>query len=254
MVVRLASAAEYAAQVQKEQSWLPVVAPLLPLPISMPLKRGNPSLEYPFEWSIYTWIEGETATPESIDNLVGCAVTLAGFLNALYRIDTAGGPCAGPHNFYRGGSLAVYDTQMKEALMLLEDEIKANILKSMWEKAVNSVWNKAPVWVHGDVSAGNLLVKQGRLSAVIDFGCMAIGDPACDLVIAWTLFKGESRKAFHNSFYFDEPVWDRARGWALWKALITSTELIDATFSEKEKAASIIDEIIIEYQSQKENA
>lgn len=221
MTVRLPSAARYAPQVEKEHRWLPGLAPLLPLPIPVPLAKGEPAGGYPWQWSVYRWIEGETAAIERIEDLVEFAVALADFLAALYEVDPAGGPRSGPHNFFRGGPLAVYDAETRRALAALEGEIDTAAADAVWEAALAAGWHGPPVWFHGDVARGNLLVGDGRLAAVIDFGTSGVGDPSCDLAIAWTLFGGESREAFRAILQPDEGAWARGRGWALWKALIT---------------------------------
>ena len=220
-LVRLPSAGAYAAQVAKEHRWLPVLAPRLPLPIPVPLAVGAPGDGYPWSWSVYRWLEGEAAETTDVDDWREFAETLAGFLLALHRLDTTDGPAPGEHNFFRGGSLAVYDRETRHAIDVLGDRVDAATVTAVWEAALASRWHRPPVWVHGDVSAGNLLVRRGRLSAVIDFGSSAVGDPACDLVIAWTLLRGAGREAFRRTVALDEETWDRARGWALWKSLIT---------------------------------
>lgn len=222
MSVRLPSGPSYAAQVEKEHRWLPVLAPHLPLPIPEPLARGEPGEGYPFSWSIYRWLEGSPATAATIADLDLVARSLAGFLAALYRIDAASGPPAGQHNFHRGGRLAIYDAQTRAALAALQGRIDTAIAETVWAAALGSQWQCPGVWVHGDVAAGNLLIEQGRLCAVIDFGSSAVGDPACDLVAAWTMFSGASRETFRAALCLDEATWSRARGWALWKALITA--------------------------------
>ncbi len=196
MLVRLPSAAGYAAQVEKEQRWLPVLAPLLPLPIPTPLAIGTPANGYPWKWSIYGWIDGEVALPERIIDQCDFATGLAQFLVALQGIDTVNGPAFGLHNFYRGGPLLTYDVQTRQAIAMLKDKVDVDATTEIWNAALNATWHGKPVWVHGDVSLGNLLVREGRLSAVIDFGILGVGDPACDLAIAWTLFQGDSREAF----------------------------------------------------------
>ncbi|MBA3857392.1 MAG: aminoglycoside phosphotransferase [Cyanobacteria bacterium PR.3.49] len=225
MSIRLPSAESYADQVAKEHQWLPKLAPHLPLPIPMPLAKGVPADSYPWHWSVYKWIGGETATRDRIKDLSEFARALASFLKALHRIDIEDGPAPGAHNFFRGGSLSVYDEETRQAISVLDGKIDSDLALHVWEMALSSTWNSAPVWVHGDVSAGNILVKNGTLSAVIDFGCCAVGDPACDLAIAWTLFEGESRRVFRESLSLDEETWARARGWTLWKALITACKL-----------------------------
>jgi aminoglycoside phosphotransferase (APT) family kinase protein len=154
-----------------------------------------------------------------MNDLSQFAKALGKFLAALQRCDATGGPTAGSHNFYRGGELANYDIETRQAIAMLGDRDNVNTMTDLWSRALASTWHRAPVWVHGDIAIGNLLVHKGKLCAVIDFGQLCIGDPACDLAIAWTLFKGESREAFRNALALDSATWARARGWTLWKAL-----------------------------------
>ena len=219
MSVRLPSNADYSSQVKKEHNWLPKLAPQLPLPIPTPLAMGKPSEEYPWHWSIYSWLDGNTASLDRIVDLRQFAIRLAEFLAALQQADATGGPMGGPHNFYRGGPLATYDDETRQAIATIDDKNHRAALTAVWEKALASTWQGHPVWVHGDIAIGNLLVEQGKLSAIIDFGCLGVGDPACDLAIAWTLFKGESRAAFRTILSLDNATWARGRGWTLWKAL-----------------------------------
>ena len=219
MTVRLPSAQMYAAQVEKEQHWLPQLAPRLPLPIPVPLAMGHPGQGYPWQWSVYQWLEGHSASTACGVNLIPVATALAQFLSALQRCDATGGPAAGAHNFYRGGSLANYDEQTRHAIAKLDDQHEAKAMTALWNTALTSIWQGPPGWVHGDVAASNLLIQQNQLSAIIDWGCMGVGDPACDLTIAWTLFQDKSRQAFRTALALDTATWARARGWAMWKAL-----------------------------------
>ena len=221
LTVRLPSASAYEAQVEKEHRWLPVMAHHLPLRIPEPVAIGQPGEGFPWRWSIYRWIEGETASVDRIASLTKFASGLAAFLGALYSIDARGGPPPGTHNFFRGGAVGTYDTQTRHSIRLLADELNAGAAIEVWDAALASTWDRAPVWLHGDVTGSNLLVADGELRAVIDFGCVAVGDPACDLAIAWTFFTDESRDVFRRSLALDEATWARGRGWALWKALIT---------------------------------
>jgi aminoglycoside phosphotransferase (APT) family kinase protein len=220
MSVRLPSGAQYALQVAKEHRWLPALARRLPLPIPVPLARGVPGGSYPWPWSVYGWLPGQPMITAGVSDLVRLAADLAGFLRALYRADAGGGPPPGDHNFYRGGPLAIYHEETQQAIGALGDEIDAPLAREAWAAALAATWRGRPVWVHGDIAPGNLLVDGGRLSAVIDFGSSAVGDPACDAAMAWTTFSGESRKTFRAGLPFDEATWARGRGWALWKALI----------------------------------
>lgn len=247
MSVRLPGAVRYAGQVEKEHRWLLRLAPLLPLPIPVPLAMGVPADGYPWHWSVYRWLEGENATIESISDLDQLATTLAQFLTALQRIDPAGGPPPGLHNFFRGGPLTIYDSETRDAIATLHGKIDTDAVTAVWEAALQATWHGPPVWLHGDVSATNLLVKRGRLSAVIDFGCSGVGDPACDLTIAWTLFSGESREAFRAALPVDRASWARGRGWALWKGLITLAECMNTNPLEAGKARRAIDEVLADH-------
>ncbi|HMQ31807.1 MAG TPA: aminoglycoside phosphotransferase family protein [Chloroflexaceae bacterium] len=191
--VRLPSAQGYTPQVEKEHRWLPYLAPRLPLPIPVPLAQGAPGAGYPWPWSVYRWLAGRAAQPGHIADLSAFAADLAVFLNALQQIDPAGGPPPGPHSFFRGAPLDVYDDETRRAISAVCDLIDADAATRLWEAGLATPFHRPPVWFHGDVAANNLLVREGRLSAVIDFGCCGVGDPACDLVIAWTrLFALES--------------------------------------------------------------
>ncbi len=248
MSVRLPSAEAYTMQVEKEHRWLPRLAPLLPLPIPVPLAMGVPADGYPWHWSVYRWIEGETASIERIAALRQFATALAQFLVALQRIDATGGPPSGPHNFYRGGPLITYDGETRQAIAALDGEIDTDAVTAVWDAALAATWHGPPVWFHGDISVGNLLVEWGRLSAVIDFGTSGVGDPACDLAIAWTLFEGESREAFRAALPLDNATWARGRGWTLWKALIVAAGLPGTNPLEARKSRRVIDEVLADHQ------
>ncbi|MFE9689318.1 aminoglycoside phosphotransferase family protein [Micromonospora sp. NPDC005806] len=221
LTVRLPSAAGYVPQVEKEDRWLPVLAPRLPLAVPTAVARGEPGEGYPFPWSVRRWIAGETATAERIGDQVAFARALADFLLTLHRTEPAGGPPAGAHSAFRGAPLATYDGETRRAVAQLGDRIPGGEVMAIWAAALRSTWTGPPVWFHGDVAWGNLLVRAGRLAAVIDFGCCGTGDPACDLAIAWTLLSGASREVFRAALGTDDATWARGRGWVLWKALIT---------------------------------
>jgi aminoglycoside phosphotransferase (APT) family kinase protein len=244
MLVRMPSTADYAAQVEKEQYWLPKLAPLLFLPIPTPVAIGKPSEDYPWRWSIYRWLPGENASVAPIHNLCDFAVDLANFLRTLQSIDSTGGPPAGLHSFYRGGSLIHYDADTRRVIAHLKDRIDASAAIEIWETALASEWQNKSVWVHGDISAGNLLVQNGKLSGIIDFGQLAIGDPACDLAIAWTLFTEESRAAFQHALPLDADTWVRGRAWAIWKALITAAGFTNPNNFEAQQCWRIISEVL----------
>ena len=221
LTIRLPSGDWYAQQVDKEQRWLPVLAAQLPLPIPVPVARGEPDDRFPYPWSVYRWLDGALASSTPIADMTGFAATLAAFLNALARVDATDGPAPGQHNFYRGGPLATYEEEALQAIDTLGNEVPRDDVMRAWEDAMASSWDRAPVWFHGDVATGNLLVRDGRLAAVLDFGSSGVGDPACDTVIAWTFLSGASRDRFRADLDVDSDTWARGRGWGLWKALIT---------------------------------
>ncbi|MBI1327210.1 MAG: phosphotransferase [Alphaproteobacteria bacterium] len=244
-LVRLPSAQRYAAQVEKEQRWLPKLAPELTVEIPQPLAIGRPSAIYPWHWSIYKWIDGENAEiiqpGKAMDHF---AIDIANFLKELQGIDATDGPLAGKHNFYRGASLLVYDEETKGSIIALEDEIDSAKALGLWENCISSIYEGKSVWVHGDFSASNILVRNGSLAAVIDFGSLGVGDPACDLVIAWTFLDKNAEKIFSNKMNMDEDTWLRARGWALWKALISLVALEERASSCGQVQREIIGRVI----------
>ena len=210
------------AQVDKEQQWLPRLASHLPLAIPLPVGLGMPGEDYPWRWSIYRWLEGETATVERLDDLSQAARELAQFIVALQRIDAREGPPPGPHNFFRGEPLAERDEQTRSAIASLERVLDAPAATAAWDAALAApLWHDPPRWIHGDLQARAICLHGiADLSAVIDFGGLGVGDPACDLMIAWTLFSGDSRRAFRAALAVDDATWARGRGWALSMALI----------------------------------
>ena len=249
LTLRLPSGDWYAQQVDKEQEWLPVLAPQLPLPIPTPVARGEPDDEFPYPWSVYRWLDGELASKARIDDLPAFATTLATFLNALRCVDATGGPAPGEHNFYRGGPLSTYEDETLQAIDALGDEIPAEAVKRVWDDAMATSWDRAPVWLHGDVATGNLLVRDGRLAAVLDFGSSGVGDPACDVVIAWTFLSGESRARFRAELDVDSATWSRGRGWALWKALISLVGHLEHDSPDAALARRDIEQILADYVS-----
>jgi aminoglycoside phosphotransferase (APT) family kinase protein len=247
LTVRLPSGDWYAQQVDKEQRWLPVLAPQLPLPIPTPVARGRPDFGFPYEWSVYRWLDGELASNARIGHLTGFATTLAGFLNDLGRVDATNGPGPGQHNFFRGGPLATYEDEALTAVDALGDEVPRDDVMRVWADAMATSWDREPVWFHGDIATGNLLVRDGRLAAVLDFGTSGVGDPACDTVIAWTFLSGPSRDRFRAELDADPGTWARGRGWGLWKALITLVGHLERDAPEAALARRDIEQILADY-------
>lgn len=248
MSVRMPSAESYALAVEKEHRWLPIFAQRLPLPIPVPLAKGAPGEGYPHPWSVYKWLDGTPASLANIADLTEFASSLADFLIALRQIDATDGPGPGLHNWYRGGPLGTYEPLALDALEALEGQIRTDLAREAWQDALRPTWDRRPIWFHGDVAHGNLLVQDGKLSAVIDFGTCGVGDPACDLAIAWTLFSGESRKTFRDKLAVDPDSWSRGRGWALWKALSNCAGALESGGSELATAKHVVDQILDDYE------
>jgi aminoglycoside phosphotransferase (APT) family kinase protein len=221
LLIRLPRVSWAALQVEKEQAWLPRLSPLLPFDVPKPVAEGRPSGLFPWAWSVYTWVEGEPLSPDSEVDWEGVADDLAYFVSALHSVDAKGGPPAGQHNFGRGMPLATRDEATRRALDSLTGMLDIGAALAVWEDALAAPrWAAPPVWVHGDLQAGNLLTRHGRLGGVIDFGGLGVGDPACDLMVAWSLFSPATRERYRQGLDVDMATWRRGRGWALSVAAI----------------------------------
>lgn len=216
MVVRLPRLAGGDAQLHKEKRWLPFLAPYLPLAIPEPLALGHPTEGYPLYWGIYTWLEGEALEYEKIHDHEQLARDLAAFIMALQAIDTTDAPRPSTANFGRGVPLATRDEYTRKGIQQCEGLIDTDAALIAWERALAAPAHDGDLqWLHGDLLKGNMLMHNGRLSAVIDFGALAIGDPACDLQPAWNLLTAESRAVFREALGVDDAMWERGRGWSL---------------------------------------
>lgn len=226
MLVRLPRFARWVGQVEREHRWLPYLAPHLPLPVPRPLAMGEPSAGYPYPWSVYRWLKGETARAESLADPVGAGVKLAEFVVALRSIDAKGGPEPRWSNAFRGvpmgdprDSIAV-ESRVWPKIEKLRGLVDTDAVAALWKDTLAApAWDGPPTWIHGDLATGNLLSIDGHLSAVIDFGTLAVGDPACDLLPAWKFLPAEGRAAFRAGVAVDEATWLRGRGWALASSL-----------------------------------
>jgi aminoglycoside phosphotransferase (APT) family kinase protein len=205
-----------AGSLDKEFEWLPKLAPRLPLAVPMPVARGAPGDGYPHEWAVYDWLDGEDAASVPLE-LGRAAVDLAALMAALRRIDpTDGPPAAG-----RGGPLRPRDEDTRAAIAALADAIDADAVTAAWEAALAAPeWDGSPVWIHGDLDARNLLVKDGRIIGVLDWGAACVGDPASDVKVAWAVLDAETRPIFRELLEIDDATWARARGWALSQAVL----------------------------------
>ncbi len=221
LAVRLPRIENATGQVDKEHQWLPALAPHLPLAIPVPLAKGVPGAGYPWRWSVYTWLEGENATSKHIADPEQAARDLAQFITALQRIDPTDGPHPERSNSFRGVPLSTRDAETRVAITELDGMLDTSAVTAAWDDALLApAWQGPPVWIHGDISPLNMLVERGRISAIIDFGCLGIGDPACDLQVAWNLLSAQTRDIFRAALSVDDATWARGRGWALSVGLI----------------------------------
>ncbi|WP_336207043.1 aminoglycoside phosphotransferase family protein [Nonomuraea sp. LPB2021202275-12-8] len=214
--VRLPRHAGAIGQAEKESEWLPRLAPQLPLAIPVPVAVGEPDFGYPWRWAVSRWLAGEVATVEALADSSGAAVELAEFLTALQRFAPGDMPAAEARDELTARPLADRDRATRAAIADVDGAFDAAAMTALWDAALSAPgWDRPPVWFHGDFHTGNLLTVDGHLSAVIDFGGFGIGDPACDLTIAFTLMSEASRAAFRAALGVDDATWTRGRGWAL---------------------------------------
>jgi aminoglycoside phosphotransferase (APT) family kinase protein len=218
MVVRMPLRPSATGSIEKEHLWLPLLAPHLPLEVPVPIARGEPTQKFPWPWSVMSWIEGEDATTAKYSSH-RAATSVARFTAALHSIDLSGGPK--PHgNLGRGVPLVNRDQYTRWAINASGALVDTDAVLTRWEAALKvPAWNGPAVWVHGDVAAGNILFRDGQLVAIIDWGILGVGDPACDLIIAWEIFDADSRDVLRSELGVDDATWERGRGWALSTAI-----------------------------------
>lgn len=220
MVVRLPLVRGGADDVSLERTWLPRLAPHLPTPVPEVLGDGKPAEGYPWPWSVYRWLTGENPEAGALSEPVLLAGDLAEFVAAMRGITLPGAPQA-----HRGGPVASLDAATRAAIAELRriprEGVDCDAATAVWEETLRAPgWDRPPVWLHADLMPGNLLVDGGRLTAVIDFGCLGTGDPACDLFPAWNLLPAHAREVFREALSVDDATWIRGRGRALSQALI----------------------------------
>ncbi|MFE2723521.1 aminoglycoside phosphotransferase family protein [Kitasatospora sp. NPDC059327] len=213
LTVRLPRIPGAAGDIAKENRWLPFLAPHLPLTVPAPLAQGVPGEGFPFPWAVYRWLDGDNLFDRPPVEQREAAAVLGGFVTALRGVDVSDAPPS-----YRGGPVGERDDEVRAAIRGLgaDGAVDADAATAAWEGVLRlPQWEGAPVWLHGDLLPGNLLAREGRLSAVIDFGVAGVGDPACDMMAAWTLFSAGTREVFREAARVDDATWGRGRGWAL---------------------------------------
>ena len=219
-VLRLPRSGRARESLSKECAWLPRLGPSLPLATPQPLYAAPPDTDGHPPWAVYHWLRGRDVWQADIEDPIRAANDLAQFVNALRRLPTRGAPKPGDHNCERGTALTKLDRGFRHAVAACGERIPAVPVIALWERALNAPAWQSDMWIHGDLQPGNLLVSDGRISAVIDFGLLGIGDPAVDLLPAWNLFDGEARRVYGEALHADEAAWQRAQGWGLYQAVM----------------------------------
>lgn len=245
MVVRLPRLQRWAAGIEKESQWLPKLAPHLPLRIPEPVALGNAANGYPFSWAIYRWIDGQPYADEFVDDEHQAAGSLARFVVDLRGIAAvSGAPRAGRR------PLRELDTATRSAILSARDVIDSDAVTAAWERALEApMWDGARVWIHTDLLRPNLLVEGGRLCAVIDFGGVGVGDPAADVVAAWSVFSSTGRWTFRDALDIDDGTWSRGRGFALHQAAMIIPYYAETNPQFVALAKRTVDEVLADHKS-----
>jgi aminoglycoside phosphotransferase (APT) family kinase protein len=243
LAARLPRVRWWADDLDKECRWLPKLAPRLPLRVPEPVGRGHPAGAYPFRWAIYGWIDGRQYADELVDDERHAAEDLARFVVELRRIDPAGAP--------RGGRrpLRELDAVTRKAIEAARGMIDSDAATAAWERALEApAWEGTPVWIHTDLLRPNLLVRDGRLCAVLDFGGAGIGDPAADVIAAWSVFGRTGREVFRGALEVDDGTWNRARGLALHQAALIIPYYAETNPAFAAPAKRTVEEILADLQ------
>lgn len=230
-VVRFPRALGAADQMRRDAHWLPLLADHLSLPVPRPVAVGEPGSDYPLPWAVYEWLDGAMAVDAMPTDLNVAADTLAAFVRAMRAVPVEGGPVAVLGQ--RGAPLAGRDDEVRGALAglrTLDEPFDVDRLTELWATACAVPnWAGSPVWLHGDLHNGNILVRDGVVSGVIDFGCLAMGDPSPDLLPAWTLLEPESRERFRAQVDVDDDTWERGKGWAVFLGAVIIPYYIESS-------------------------
>lgn len=252
MLIRMPRFARWIGQVTREQRWLPVLAPHLPLAVPVPVGKGRPGEGYPFPWSVYRWIEGSNAELSNLVDHGQAAVDLADFLLTLREVDAADGPPPEWSNGFRGVGLhdhrdsPIVASRLRERIAVLDGFFDVDAVTEVWQAGLDApAWDADPVWVHGDPVGANMIARDGRLAAVIDFGTLAVGDPACDLIAAWGFLPAGARDPFRKLLAVDDNTWARGRVWGLTSLLPSRAALADPVRADaaRQSLTEIVDDV-----------
>lgn len=206
---------------EREHRWLPHLSEHLPVATPRPLGLGAPGHGYPWSWLVVEWLPGQNAYDAPPKDTRRLAMDLAAFVKALHGIDATSGPPRDAPHARRGRPLETQDEAARSSLAALHHELDVPAATGAWNDALTAPkWTGRPTWIHGDLQATNLLLVDDRLTAVIDYGGLGVGDPAADMIPAWALFDARDREVFKDAVGVDEATWARGKGWALSVGLI----------------------------------
>lgn len=240
LCVRLPRLPRYEVGLRQELTWLPKIAPLVTLAVPTPVAVGRPSAHFPLTWAVYRWIDGTESDRKQLGDQEQTAVRLAQFILQMRRLDTGGAPRS-----TRDRPLPSRDSESRQAIAALPAGMDRQAISAAWEVALAAPgWSGVPVWTHGDLLPPNLVLRDGRLAGVIDFGQMGAGDPAVDLIPAWTVLGKLGRQRFRAALDVDAGLWARSRGFALHQALLIIPYYLKTNPSFAAMARRTIDEIL----------
>jgi aminoglycoside phosphotransferase (APT) family kinase protein len=238
--VRLPRVPGGAEDVEREYAWLSRLGPRLPLATPVPRAKGEPSADYPYPWMVCRWVDGAHVPVDALDDPERAARDLAGFVATFRAFDPTGAPRGA-----RDGHLVDEDPHVRKAIAASDDLIDTAAVRQAWQRALDApAWDGEPVWAHGDLLPGNLLAADGRLSAVIDFGCMGLADPAFDVIVAWTYLDAATRDVFRSELGVDDAVWERARGWVLRIGLLALPYYVETNPGFAATARRMVEEVL----------
>jgi aminoglycoside phosphotransferase (APT) family kinase protein len=239
LAVRLPRVSRAAADIDAERRWLPILAPHLPVAIPEIVAVGEPTGDLPWRWTVNRWLTGQNPQVDALAEPEDLAIDLAEFITALRDVDPTGGP-----NLGRGGALSDRDEPTRAAITASEGLVDTDALHHIWAATISIPGSTRAAWAHGDLSPGNVLIDQGRLRAVIDFGAFGVGDPTVDLVVAWNLLPAAARPILRAALDVDESTWARGRGWALSIAAIQLPYYLDTNPVLAANSRHVLDQIV----------
>lgn len=229
LAVRLPVHAVSVEPLRKEIRWLPVLAPHLSLPVPEVMSVGEPTEHYPFPWAVVRWLPGTDALHGAIDSMRDAAATLGRFVAELHKVPVDQAPHRGTEGFHRGGPLSDREETFRDSLARCDGLLDVPAAGAVWDDALAAPpWHGEPVWLHTDLIPGNLLVRDGRVAAVLDFGALSVGDPAYDVTPAWFVLDREARPVFRELVGVGDATWRRARGLVVSQAVIALPYYLDS--------------------------